>query len=105
LKVFSGLINSITWSLTGLTYYTSLDSIYREAGWEKLSTRREVKKLCMFYKLNVGNSPEFLCDLIPPSVGETNNYNCSFSSLSELTCPQLSHTSDEYSKIGLMKVK
>ena len=29
----------------------------------------------MFYKLNVGNSPEFLCDLIPPSVGETNNYN------------------------------
>jgi hypothetical protein len=44
----------------------------------------------MFYKLNVGNSPEFLCDLIPHSVGETNNYNlpnCSFSSLSELTCP------------------
>ena len=29
----------------------------------------------MFYKLNVGNSPEFLCDLITPSVGETNNYN------------------------------
>jgi hypothetical protein len=52
-----------------------LDSIYREAGWEKLSARREVKKLCMFYKLNVGNSPEFLCDLIPPSVGETNNYD------------------------------
>ena len=25
----------------------------------------------MFYKLNVGNSPEFLCDLIPSSVGET----------------------------------
>jgi hypothetical protein len=60
---------------TGLTGYTSLDSIYREKGWEKLSTRREVKKLCKFYKSNVGNSPEFLCDLIPPSVGETNNYN------------------------------
>jgi hypothetical protein len=50
--------------VTGLTCYTSLNSIYREAGWEKLSTRQEVKKLCMFYKLNVGNSPEFLCDLI-----------------------------------------
>jgi hypothetical protein len=25
--------------------------------------------------------------------------------LNSLTCPQLSHTSDEYSKIGLMKVK
>ena len=23
----------------------------------------------------VGNTPEFLCDFIPPSVGETNNYN------------------------------
>jgi hypothetical protein len=29
----------------------------------------------MFYKLNVGNSPEFLCDLITPIVGESNNYN------------------------------
>jgi hypothetical protein len=53
--------------VTGLTCYTGLDSIYRETGWKKLSTRREVKKLCMFYKLNVGISPEFLCDLIPPS--------------------------------------
>jgi hypothetical protein len=60
---------------TGLTGYTSLDSIYRETCWEKLSTRREVKKLCKFYKSNVCNSPEFLCDLIPPSVGETNSYN------------------------------
>jgi hypothetical protein len=29
----------------------------------------------MFYKLNVGNTPEFLYDLIPPSVGEINSYN------------------------------
>jgi hypothetical protein len=59
--------------VTGLTCYTCLDSIYKETGWEKLSTRREINKLCMFYRLNVGNSPEFLCDLISPSVGETNN--------------------------------
>ena len=46
-------------------------------GWEKLSSRREVtiKKICMFYELNVSNSPEFLYDLIPPIVGETNNSN------------------------------
>ena len=58
-------------------YFTFIRPIleYSSEVWEKLSTRREVKKLCMFYKLNVGNSPEFLCDLIPPSVGETNNYN------------------------------
>jgi hypothetical protein len=61
--------------VTGLTCYTSLDLIYRETGWEKLSTKREVKIFCMFNKLNVGNSPEFLCDFIPPSVGESNNYN------------------------------
>jgi hypothetical protein len=60
---------------TVLTCYTSLDSIYRETGWKKLSTRREVKQICMFYKLNVGSFIEFLCDLIPLSVGETNYYN------------------------------
>ena len=60
---------------TWITCYTSLDSIYRETGLEKLSTKREAKQLCMFYKLNVGSSPEFLCDLIPFIVGEANNYN------------------------------
>jgi hypothetical protein len=62
-------------SVTGLKCYTSLDSIYRETDCEKLSTRRKVKKLYMFYKLNVGSFLEFLCHLIPLSVGETNNYN------------------------------
>jgi hypothetical protein len=31
--------------VTGLTSYASLDSIYCETGWEKLTVRREVKKL------------------------------------------------------------
>jgi hypothetical protein len=44
--VFSGLINSITW----------------------LSTEKMTVGIS-------GNSPEFLCDLIPSSVRETNNYN------------------------------
>jgi hypothetical protein len=61
--------------VTGLTCHTSLESRYRKTGWETLSTRREVNTLYMFNKLNIGNSPVFLCDLIPPSVGETNNYN------------------------------
>jgi hypothetical protein len=60
---------------TGLTWYTSLDSIYSETGWKKLSTRREVKQICMFYKLNVGSFLKFSCDLIPLNVGETNYYN------------------------------
>ena len=61
--------------VTGLICYTRLDAIYRETGCKKLSTRREVKNICMFYRLNVGSFLEFLCDLIPLSVGETNNYN------------------------------
>jgi hypothetical protein len=60
---------------TGLTWYTSLDSIYSETGWKKLSTRRDVKQICMFYKLNVGSFLKFSCDLIPLNVGETNYYN------------------------------
>jgi hypothetical protein len=46
-----------------------------ETSWKKRSSRREDKQICMFYKLNVGNFLEFLCDLIPLSFGETNNYN------------------------------
>jgi hypothetical protein len=61
--------------VTGIKCYTTLVSIYRETGCKKLITRREVKKICMFYKLNVVSFLEFLCDLIPLSVGETNNYN------------------------------
>jgi hypothetical protein len=68
-------------------------------------------ELGCLYKLNVGNSPKFLCDLIPPSVGETNNYNLRNNHNISQTTNRLSisqqsfHTSDEYSKIGLMKVK
>jgi hypothetical protein len=38
--------------VTGLTCYSSLDSIYRETGWEKLSTRREVKTLFVVRNVN-----------------------------------------------------
>lgn len=61
--------------VTGLTSYASLACIYTETGWEKLSTRREVKKLCLFYKITTGETPEYLYDLIPPTVEEISNYN------------------------------
>jgi hypothetical protein len=34
--------------ITGLTIYTSKESLYRETGWEKLSIRREQRKLDLF---------------------------------------------------------
>ena len=34
-----------------VTSYASLDSIYCESGWEKLTVRREVKQLNLFNKI------------------------------------------------------
>ena len=61
--------------LTGLTSYASLLSIYKETGWEKLSARREKRKLSLLYDIVSGQSPDYLQDLLPITVGQTNNYN------------------------------
>ena len=37
--------------VTGLSICASFDSIYKETGWESLSTRRKVKKLLLFFFL------------------------------------------------------
>ena len=36
---------------TGLPSFSNIQSIYTETGWEKLKTRREIKKLTLFYKI------------------------------------------------------
>ena len=61
--------------VTGLASYASILSIYRETGWEKLSVRREKRKLSLFYGIVSGQSPDYPQDLIPITVGQTNNYN------------------------------
>jgi hypothetical protein len=48
--------------------YASIGSIYKETGWDKLKVRREVKNLTLFYKIYNNLAPEYLSDLIPPSV-------------------------------------
>jgi len=42
---------------------------------EKLSIRREQRKLVLFYKITQGQCPEYLTDLMPPLVSESTNYN------------------------------
>ena len=37
--------------VTGLPPFASINSIYIKTGWEKLKTRREVRKLALFYKI------------------------------------------------------
>ena len=61
--------------VTGLTLYASLDSIYCETGWDKLIVRQKVKKLNLFYKIINNEALEYLSELIPPTVAESNNYN------------------------------
>lgn len=60
---------------TGLTAYASLSSLYAETGWEKLNTRRKIRKLSLFYNIVNGNTPDYLSDLLPRTVNQANNYN------------------------------
>jgi hypothetical protein len=61
--------------VTGLTSYASLDSIYCETGWDELIVRREVKMRNLFNKIINNEAPEYLSELIPPTVAESSNYN------------------------------
>ena len=61
--------------VTGLPSFASINSIYIETGWEKLKTRREVRKLVLFYKIVNGQVLDYLIELVPPTVADTNNYN------------------------------
>ena len=60
--------------VTGLTAYASLSSLYAETGWEKLNTRRKIRKLPLFYNITKGDTPEYLSDLLPWTVNQANNY-------------------------------
>ena len=62
--------------VTGLTTYATLSSLYAETWWEKLNTRREIRKLsALFYNIVKGDTPDYLSDLLPRTVNQANNYN------------------------------
>ena len=61
--------------VTGLSICASFDSIYKETGWESLSTRRKVKKLLLFHKIVNKEAPDYLYELFPPLVTANVNYN------------------------------
>ena len=60
--------------VTGLTRSVSLESLYRECGWETLSARRKNSKLCFMYKVSNNLVPHYIEELIPPSVGNRSQY-------------------------------
>ena len=60
--------------VTGATKFVSINDLYRETGWDKLSTRREKHKLIKFFNMKNGNCPEYLNNMVPTVVSETTTY-------------------------------
>ena len=61
--------------VTGATKLTSIEKLYLETGWEKLTERRRKHKLCTFYKMINSQSPLYLQNLVPQTTDERQNYN------------------------------
>ena len=60
--------------VTGATKLVSINSLTNETGWESLSNRRKKHRRLLFYKMQHNISPNYLSSLVPPSVGNTTNY-------------------------------
>ena len=50
--------------VTGTNTYASKQLLYHDTGWERLSTRRENQRLCLFLKIVNGLSPPHLCKVL-----------------------------------------
>ena len=60
--------------VTGGTKLTSLEKLYQETGWEKLSARREKHRLIQLYKIINKESPNYLWELVPSSIGDRHSH-------------------------------
>ena len=61
--------------VTGATKLVSINKLYIETGWETLKDRRRKHRLILFYKMNAGQTPNYLSSLVPENVGNLVNYN------------------------------
>ena len=48
--------------------------MYLETGWEPLAKRRKNKKLQFLYNIKNGSAPNYLCELLPPTIQSTTTY-------------------------------
>lgn len=60
--------------ITGLVRGTSHDKLYEESGFNSLKERRRRHKLIAFKKFTLGLCPDYLMELLPRLVSETNPY-------------------------------
>ena len=51
--------------MSGITKLVETNKLYTELGWIKLSDRRSLHKLFLFFKMENGLTPHYLSDLIP----------------------------------------
>ena len=62
-------------TIAGATKLCSLQKLFDDLGWESLQSRRYKHKLIILYKIMHGLAPDYLRDVLPPSVHETTSYN------------------------------
>ena len=60
--------------VTGTTKLISINKLYKEVGWLKLSERRNLHKLYQFYKMQNGLTPLYLTNILPPRIGDVSSY-------------------------------
>ena len=60
--------------VTGTTELINIQKRYDELGWDKLSDRRRLHKLQLFYKMDSHLALDYLCNLLPPHIGEVSWY-------------------------------
>ena len=60
--------------VTGLPLFASIDSLLSETGWESLKSRRERRKLSLFYKIQNDLTPSYLKNMLPQQVNQLNPY-------------------------------
>ena len=59
----------------GATARCSTEGLYKETGWEPLSSRRTHHRLTLMYKIINGKAPGYLIDLVPNLVQDRTGYN------------------------------
>ena len=73
--------------VVGATKLISIDKLYQETGWEKLSARRYKHKLIKFFQMYHRLTPLYLQDMVPSRVGDNVNYSLrNVDNIQAITC-------------------
>ena len=83
--------------VSGATKLVTLDLLYQELGWLKLSERRKLHKLFLFYKMENGLAPDYLAELIPPRVRDKTSYSLRMPTINGKSMPRLDHIMTHFS--------